>query len=106
MLSLLTLPTVVVFGLLAWLLQGASSELLLLLPGLIALPVYSLIPNLDGKGVPLSLPVDNAKSAGRGLTMIAVMFVSMVISGLALWAKNSGWFWEFIAAETAVAEVG
>lgn len=104
-LSLLTLPTVVVFGLLAWLLQGTGSGLLLLLPGLIALPVYSLIPNLDGKGVPLSLPVDNAKSAGRGLTMIAVMFVSMILSGFALWAKNWGWFWEFIAAESAVAMI-
>jgi ABC-2 type transport system permease protein len=102
-LCFLTLPLLVVFGLLAWLMQSDGSELLLLLPGLIALPVYSLIPNLGGKGIPLSLPIDNAKSAGRGLTMIAIMFVSMALSGIALWAKSGGWFWGFIAGESVVA---
>jgi ABC-2 type transport system permease protein len=100
---LLTLPMVVVFGLIAWLTQNENAQMLLLLPGLIALPVYSLLPNLGGKGVPLSTPIDSAKSAGRGLTMIAVTFISMALSGIALVSKSHGWFWWFIAVEASIA---
>jgi hypothetical protein len=66
--------------------------LALLLPGVIALPVFSLFPNLGGKGVPLSLPTEEAKSAGRGLTMIGVMLLSGLLSGAATWAWSGGWF--------------
>lgn len=100
---LLTLPMLVIFGLIACLTQRESSQLLLLLPGLIALPVYSLLPNLGGRAVPLSTPIDSAKSAGRGLTMIAVTFVSMTLSGIALWSKSAGWFWWFIGGEATIA---
>ena len=66
-LCLLTLPVLVLFGLIAWAVQPDSSTLALLLPGVIALPVYAMIPCLGGKGVPLSIPTEEAKSAGRGM---------------------------------------
>ena len=98
-LCLLTLPVLVVFGLFAWVMRGQVTELALLLPGLIALPVYSLIPNLGGKGVPLSLPTEEAKSAGRGLTMIGVMAISGLLSAVATFAWSGGWFWWLVMFE-------
>ena len=69
-LCLLALPMLLLVGLIVWLLRGDFSQLILFLPGIIALPVFALVPSIGGKGVPLSLPTDAAKSAGRGLSMI------------------------------------
>jgi hypothetical protein len=91
-LALLTVPVLVFYGLAGWLAGIEPSRLALLLPGLIALPLYALVPNLSGKAVPLSQPIDESKSAGRGLQMIGVMFVSMALSGLAMWSWAGGWF--------------
>ena len=99
---LLTLPVLVIFGLIAWALRGHSSDLALLLPGFIALPVFALIPNLGGRGVPFSLPTEEAKSAGRGATMIGVMLASGVLSGLATWAWSGGWFGWLLLAELVI----
>jgi hypothetical protein len=104
-LCFLALPLVAVFAIVACLIQADKSQLLLLLPGVIALPVYALISNLGGKGVPLSLPTDESKAAGRSLMMIAVIPISMAISGLASWAFASGWFWWFALAETVLVAV-
>lgn len=100
-LCFLTAPVLLVFGLLAWVMRGQVSELALLIPGVIALPVYSLFPNLGGKGVPLSLPTEEAKSAGRGLTMMGVMVASGLLAGAATWAWSAGWFWWLIMFELA-----
>jgi ABC-2 type transport system permease protein len=102
-LCLLTAPVLVVYGLIFWLVGIKISHLALLLPGLIALPIYALVPSLGGKGVPLSLPIEEAKSAGRGLYMIAVMVISMALSGLGMWSWSGGWFGWLLLAETIVA---
>jgi hypothetical protein len=99
----LTLPTVICFGLLSWLASNDPSHLALLVPGIIALPVYALIPNLGGKGVLLSQPIDDAKSARRGLTMMGVMFISMALGGIARWAWSAGWFAWMLGGEALVA---
>jgi hypothetical protein len=101
----LTLPLVVVVGLIAAGLSRDLTRLLLLLPGVLALPVYALIPCLGGRAVPLSLPPEEAKSAGRGLTMVGVMLVAMALSGLAAFAWSTGWFWWLLAVETVVVAV-
>ena len=75
------------------------------IPGFIALPVFALIPNFGGKAVPLSVPNDAAKAAGRGLSMLGVMLVSFALAGLAQWSWLGGWFWWFVLAETVVAVV-
>jgi hypothetical protein len=99
-LLVLTLPVMVLFFGAAWWLRPAS--LPLLLPGLIAIPVLSLLPCVLGHGVPLSQPPEEAKSAGRGLTMIGVMFACMALSGLAILAWKTGWFTVMLIGETAV----
>jgi hypothetical protein len=103
-LCLLALPMLLLVGLIVWLLlRDDLSQLLLLLPGIVALPVFALVPSLGGHGVPLSLPTDAAKSAGRGLNMILVMFIAFALAGLASWSWSHGWFWWLVLAETAVA---
>jgi hypothetical protein len=73
-----------------------------MLPGVLALPVYALLPCLGGRAVPLSLPTEEAKSAGRGLSMIGVMFVAMALAGVTSWAWQGGWFWRFVAGEAVL----
>src|SRR5436189_1603314 len=90
---LLALPVMGVFGV-TFLVMGVKiSDLPLLLPGLIALPVFALIPCQGGKAVPFSLPTEESKSAGRGLYIAAGMVVSMVLSGLGILAWSAGLFW-------------
>jgi ABC-2 type transport system permease protein len=102
-LCVLTLPLLIVFGLVAWFgSKGDPSHLVLFLPGLIALPVYALIPCLGGKAVPLSVPSEEGKAAGRGLTMILVMMISSVLAGISAWAWSAGWLEWLLLVETIV----
>jgi hypothetical protein len=102
-LCFLTLPAAAIFMLIAWLASGGTALLLLMLPGAVALPVYSLIPSLGGGAVPLSSPPEDGKSFGRGLIMIPVMFISMALSGIATWSWSAGWFWWFLLIEALIA---
>jgi ABC-2 type transport system permease protein len=102
-LSLLTLPLLILFALIAWLARNESARLLLLLPGVIALPIYALIPCLGGKAVPLSVPMEDAKSAVRAVRMIGVMVASGILSGLTMWSWSGGWFWQLVLIETFLA---
>ncbi|HEY1173513.1 MAG TPA: hypothetical protein VGH19_19265 [Verrucomicrobiae bacterium] len=95
----LTLPVLVVFTGIAIFVANSPDLLLLLLPGLIALPFFALIPNLGGKAVPMSVPIDGTKNMKQGAMTVGVMFGSMILSGLAIWSKAGGWFWWFLAAE-------
>lgn len=99
----LGLPLIVCLGGLSWVLQRDISQLVLLLPGMIALPVLSLIPCLGGNAVPLSLASEEATAAGRSLHMLGMMVVAMALSGVALWARAHGWFWWLILAESLAA---
>lgn len=101
-LCILTVPMLLLFGLIAWLVNGNVSNLLLLLPGMVALPVYALLPNLRGKGVPLSLPTEEAKSASRGLSMIGIMAVAAALARLATFGLGKGWFWWLILGEAVL----
>ena len=104
-LCFLAAPMVVLMALIVWLLLGDISQLLLFIPGLIALPVFALVPSLGGKGVPLSIPVDAAKAAGRGQSMIVVMVIAFALAGVAGWTWQNGCFWRFILAEAIVAAI-
>lgn len=104
-LCFLTLPMLAAFGLITRLMHHDNSTLLLLLPGMLALPVYALVPCLMGEAVPLSKPTEEAKSTSRGLKFFGVMLISMAVSGIAYWAWISGWFWWLILGETAVVAV-
>jgi hypothetical protein len=99
----LAVPMLLLVGLIVWLVRGDVAQLAMLLPGIIALPVFALVPGLGGKGVPLSLPTDAAKSASRGLNMILVMFVAFALAGLASLSWSQGWFWWLLLGETFLA---
>jgi hypothetical protein len=101
-LCFLAVPAILAFGTLAWFFQGDAIRLLLLVPGLIAMPVYALMPSLAG-GVPFSQPADNAKATGRGLTMIGTIFIAMALAAAATLTWTGGFFWYFVAAELLVA---
>ena len=101
-LCVLTLPVVGAFVLLARLMEGGNSHLPLLLPGIIALPAYAMFACLGGNAVPLSLPTEEAKSAGRGLKMIGVMMVSALLALLATLSWNFGWFKWMLLSEAVV----
>ena len=104
-LCFLALPMVVLMALIVWALRSDVTQLLLFIPGLIALPLFALVPNLGGKGVPLSIPGDAAKAAGRGLRMIGILPVAFALAGGAEWSWHGGWFWWFVLAEAVVAMV-
>ncbi len=77
----------------------------MLLPGLIVFPVYALIPCVDGEAVPLSLPTEESKAAGRGLKLVGTMLLSFVLAGLAFAAWKMGWFVWFLLAESIFAGI-
>ncbi len=101
----MTIPVLIIFGVAAWFISQDSSTLPLLLPGIIALPVYAIVPNLRGGAVPLSQPTEEAKSAGRGASMILSMMVSFAVAGLATWAWSGGWFAWLLLVETVLAVI-
>ncbi len=95
----LTMPAFIFFLALTILLKGVGEELWLALPGILVLPLYSLIPCLSGKAVPLSMPTEEVKSTRRGLVMFGIMLGSLALSGLAMVAWNFGWFKWFMLVE-------
>jgi hypothetical protein len=101
----ITIPFALAFGLIVWLLHGDLSSLYLLAPGLIALPIFTLYSHLAGQGVPLSVASEEARSAGRGLKFMLVMFVSFGLSAAAWWSWSVGWFRWFLLAEVAVVAI-
>lgn len=102
---LLMAPVLILVSLIVWLLRGNLEDLLLFIPGLIALPAFSLVPALSGQGVPLSMPTDAAKAAGRSLNMFLVTFLAIGLSALASFAWSHGWFWPLVACEAVVVAV-
>jgi hypothetical protein len=101
-LCFLTLPMLLVVAVVIGLIHGFNSQIFLLLPGIIALPAYALVPGLFGKAVPLSAPSEEAKAAGRGLSYFVVMIISFVLSGLAIVCRSQGWYWQFLLIEALV----
>jgi ABC-2 type transport system permease protein len=99
----LALPTVAAFALIIGCLRHGFAQLPLLLPGLIAMPLFALYPYLGGKSVPLAMPSEDAKSASRGLQMVGVMMLSMALAGLALWSWETGWFHWLLLGEAMLA---
>jgi hypothetical protein len=98
----LAVPALILFGLISWFAQRGFGHMALLLPGIIALPVYALIPCLNGKGVPFSLPGEEAKSARQGLRMLAVTFISFPLAWVTSFAWSHGWFWWLVLGEVVV----
>jgi len=102
-LFILAFPAFILIGFIVWVAQHTVSHLLLFLPGLILIPIVSLVPAAMRRGVPLSLPNEEIKSAGRSMKIMIVMFGAMALSGIASWTFNAGVFWWFMLAEVVLA---
>jgi ABC-2 type transport system permease protein len=102
-LVLVMIPMLILFALIVLVMGQRKEDLMLMLPGLVALPVYAMIPCLGGKAVPLSRPPDEAKAARRTSLTMLVMFSSAALAGAAAFMQKIGWFWPFLAVETAIA---
>jgi hypothetical protein len=98
----LTVPLVVAYTLITFLLCKDKSSLALVVPGLLLLPIYTLVPHLGGKGVPLAQASEEARSASRGLLYSVALVGAMIVAGLATWARSMDWFGWFLLGEVVV----
>jgi hypothetical protein len=101
--ALLILPGLIGLALVLAFLPNALHHAPLLLPGLIAIPVYALIPGAIETTVPLSKPAEEAKSATRGAVMFLLMMSALALPGLALVAKQFHLFGAFLLGEALLA---
>ncbi|MFA6242708.1 MAG: hypothetical protein WC655_17350, partial [Candidatus Hydrogenedentales bacterium] len=95
----IALPLACIFAAIAWAVQRDAAQMLLLLPGIVAMPVFGVAAGLNNGGVPLSMPTEEAKGASRGLMMMGIMMSSFAISGVAGLAWATGWFHWFMLGE-------
>ncbi len=105
MMCLVTFPLLLLLAGVTYFVGTNANSIAMLLPGLIALPVFAMVPCMNGEAVPLSQPAEEAKQAGRGLQMIGVMIVALAVAAVANIAKYLGAFWIFLIVETLVAAV-
>jgi ABC-2 type transport system permease protein len=102
-LTLLTLPMLGALGAAVMMLGRDVSRLVLILPGMIALPAYAMYACRNGQAVPFSKPPDDSRAAQRSLSMWAVMAISGVLSGIAVVASKLGFYPVMLVVETGVA---
>jgi ABC-2 type transport system permease protein len=75
----------------------------LVLAGLIAMPVYAMIPGIMENATPLSNPIEEAKSTSNFPIMMLSMFGSFCIAGVATFASAIGYLAYFLIAEAVAA---
>jgi hypothetical protein len=102
-LLLLAGPVVIFIAAVIWIMQRDLSLLLLFLPGVILMPVAAMIPAVTRRGVPFSIPNEEAKSAARALKMFAIIPLAMLLSGMTSWARSGGWFGRMLLGELLLA---
>ncbi len=100
---LLVLPSLLVVSAGFIWIGGGLSSLFQLLPGILALPIFSRISGISSDQLPLSLPGEEAKAAGRGLLSMVAMISAMAIGGAAAVAKSFGYFNTFLIVEATIA---
>lgn len=99
----LAVPLSFIFAIILVLMQKDVSQLALLIPGFIAMPVLAIAVALDNGCVPLSMPTEEAKGAMRGLIMVVISFAAFPISALSAFSWYTGWFGPFLIGETLTA---
>lgn len=104
-LAVLTFPMMVAFAAIVLLMGKGVSQLTMLLPGIIVLPVLAMIPCLDGDAVPLSRAPDAYKATWRGLYYVGSMVASATLGGVAALADSRGWLGAMLIGEVVLASV-
>lgn len=100
---LIALPALAILAIVSLLLTSSFVNLPLLLPGIIALPVYAHLAGATGRAIPLSKPCEEARSAGRGISVMLLMFSSFFVSGLAIVSWKIGFFPYYLILEVITA---
>jgi hypothetical protein len=101
----LTYPMVLLLGLVMAILKQSIMPLAMVLPALVFMPAFSLVPALNRIWLPLSLPVEDQQDVGTGCLLMAVVGgLAIVIGGVATWMWKLGgsWFLTFLACEALV----
>jgi hypothetical protein len=101
----LTYPIVLLLGFVMAILKQSIMPLAMVLPALVFLPAFSLVPGLNKAWLPLSLPVEDQQDVGTGCLLMAVVgAVAIVIGGVATWMWKLGgaWFLTFVTCEAMV----
>ncbi|MGN6368015.1 MAG: hypothetical protein ACTHN5_07125 [Phycisphaerae bacterium] len=99
---LLTLPVGIAFVGMVWAMSPVAGGFWLALPGVMALPLFSLVPHLLGGSIPLSRPSEEAKSASRGMTVIVAMICALGLAGITMAASALHLLPWLLVGETAV----
>jgi ABC-2 type transport system permease protein len=82
---------------------GLSNKLAIMLPNVMLLPLWCLIPGVMGMWLPLSRPFDQQRQSGEGcLKMVVVMGSSMAVAGLGCYAYETGWLPMMLTVESIV----
>ena len=103
-LVLLAFPALLLLAGIIITLKRFDARLLLLLPGVVILPVWSLVPGIMETWLPLSKPFDAKTQGQRGcITMAIVMGISGGLGYLASLSLKQAWFPTFMLAETTIA---
>ena len=96
------IPALLILALAVFFIPGGYEKIIMLLPGVIAMPAYAAISGAWAKTIPFSRPSEEAKSAGRGLSLVGMMMSSFVVSGIAIAAEKLGYLPIYLLIETAV----
>jgi ABC-2 type transport system permease protein len=102
-LLLLAVPLLLLFGAFLAVIGAPLADLPMILPGIIALPVFALLPCLKAGAVPFSIPADDAAAARRGMQTIGALLISGVVASLATAANHFGYLWAFLILEATAA---
>jgi ABC-2 type transport system permease protein len=93
-------------GMIALLLPGGHTGIVLAIPGLVALPVISLLPACVGSYLPLSRPPQVGSQASKNVT---VMFGAMLTMGILAGASYAAWkmkvLWVLLVIEIPIVAV-
>jgi hypothetical protein len=79
----------------------AGSDLIMVLPGLLLVPVYGRIPALLQGSIPLSRATEEAKAVGRGCLTMLTPFFGLAVAGIALACRGFGFLPYMLLTEVA-----
>jgi hypothetical protein len=95
-------PLLVFYSGMVWLLTHDVFAMTLLLPGLIAIPLYAYLPNLLGRGVPFVFAPSSGEAANLFPVLARWTFQSVPFAGLAALSYRTHYFWPLLAVELVI----
>lgn len=82
---------------------GHASDLVMLLPPLVAMPVFAMVACVGGKAVPFSRSTDAASAVRRSVGLFfGAMIGAFAIGGVASLARHQGWLGPMLVGEVVL----